>query len=60
MSGQHPGFRSVQRRIASRTNPRTGRPYGMERAGAILAHANRSASARAKRENPRLRRVSGA
>jgi hypothetical protein len=57
---QHPGFKSVQRRIAARTDPRTGKPYGMKKAGAILAHASRSASGRAKRANPRLRRVGGA
>lgn len=57
---QHPGFKKVQAQIARRTNPRTGRPYGKERAGAILAAGARKASSAAKRRNPRLRRVSGA
>jgi hypothetical protein len=55
----HPGFKSVQRKIASRINPRTGKPYGMKRAGAILAYKSRHASAAAKTANPRLRRVAG-
>ena len=45
----HPGFKAVQRKIAKR--------YGMKRAGAILASATRRASKKAKRRNPRLRRV---
>jgi hypothetical protein len=57
MAERHPGFKSIQRRIAARTNPRTGKPYGMQRAGAILAAGARGASAGAKRRNPRLRRV---
>jgi len=56
----HPGFKAAQRRIARRTNPRTGQPYGEERAGAILAAGARRASPEAKRRNPRLRRVPGA
>lgn len=60
MAGQHPGFKRLQAKIAKRRNPRTGQPYGQERAGAILAHAARTASPEAKRRNPRLRRVSGA
>jgi hypothetical protein len=57
MTGQHPGFEKVQARIARRTNPRTGKPYGKERAGAILAAASRGASARVKARNPSLRKV---
>ena len=49
MAGKHPGFKSVQRGIA--------RKYGMRAAGAILASASRKASAKAKRKNPRLKRV---
>jgi len=45
----HPGFKSVQRKIAKK--------YGMKRAGAILASATRKASKKAKRTNPRLKRV---
>lgn len=60
MAGRHPGFKKVQAQIARRTNPRTGRPYGEERAGAILAAGARKASPAAKRRNPRLKRVSGA
>jgi hypothetical protein len=48
----HPGFKAVQKRIAARG-------YGMKRAGAILAAGSRGASAKAKRANPRLRRVKG-
>jgi hypothetical protein len=53
----HPGFKAVQGSIARRTNPRTGRPYGKAKAGAILAAKSRQASAAAKRKNPRLKRV---
>lgn len=48
-SKKHPGFKVVQKKIAKR--------YGMKRAGAILASATRKASAKAKRRNPRLKRV---
>ena len=50
-SKKHPGFKAVQRKIA--------RKYGMKRAGAILASSSRRASAKAKRKNPRLKRVRG-
>jgi hypothetical protein len=50
-SKAHPGFKAVQAKIAKR--------YGKERAGAILASATRKASAKAKRANPRLKRVKG-
>jgi hypothetical protein len=46
-----PAFKAVQKKIAKR--------YGMKRAGAILASATRKASAKAKRRNPRLKRVKG-
>ncbi len=59
MAERHPGFKRVQVQIARRTNPRTGKPYGEERAGAILAAGARRASPEAKRRNPRLRRVTG-
>ena len=48
---KHPGFKKVQKSIA--------RKYGMKRAGAILASAARKSSAKAKRANPRLKRVKG-
>lgn len=50
-SKAHPGFKAVQKKIAKR--------YGMKRAGAILASASRNASAKAKKANPRLKRVRG-
>lgn len=46
----HPGFKSVQRKIE-----REG--YSKRAAGAILASSTRKASRKAKRKNPRLRRV---
>lgn len=57
---EHPGFRRAQAQLAKRTNPRTGQPYGKERAGAILAAGARRASPEAKAANPRLRRVPAA
>ncbi len=50
---KHPGFKAVQRQIASE--------YGgnMKKAGAILASRTRGASAAAKKANPRLKRVKG-
>ena len=50
-SRAHPGFKAVQKKIAKK--------YGMKKAGAILAASTRKASAKAKRRNPRLRRVKG-
>ena len=49
-SAKHPGFKAIQRKIAARG-------YGMEAAGRILAARTRNASAKAKRKNPRLKRV---
>lgn len=49
MAKAHPGFKAVQKKIAKK--------YGMKKAGAILASATRKASAKAKRKNPRLRKV---
>lgn len=49
MKKKHPGFKAVQKKIAKK--------YGMKKAGAILASATRKASAKAKRKNPRLRKV---
>lgn len=50
---KHPGFKAVQAKIA-------GEGYSQEAAGAILANSTRNASAKAKRANPRLKRVKGA
>lgn len=49
MSKAHPGFKKVQATIAQK--------YGKKAAGAILANATRHASKKAKRANPRLKRV---
>jgi hypothetical protein len=51
----HPGFQAVASSIAKRLKG-AGRKA---RAGAILASAARKASPKAKRANPRLRRVLG-
>lgn len=47
----HPGFKAVQAHIAAKQG------ISSKRAGAILGAATRRASAKAKRENPRLKRV---
>jgi hypothetical protein len=51
MAGKHPGFKKVQSSIARKSG------VSMEVAGAILAASSRHASAKAKRRNPRLKRV---
>lgn len=51
MSTAHPGFKAVQKKLAGK--------YGMKAAGAILASSTRKASAKAKRKNPRLKKVRG-
>lgn len=48
---KHPGFKKVASGIAKREG------ISKDRAGAILASASRGASAKAKRANPRLRKV---
>jgi len=48
---KHPGFKAVQAKIARKSG------VSKEAAGAILASASRKASAKAKKANPRLRRV---
>jgi hypothetical protein len=50
---KHPGFKKVQGSIARKMG------VSMERAGAILASKSRGASTKAKRANPRLKRVKG-
>lgn len=59
MAGAHPGFKAVQGKIAGEKNPKTGKAYGKNAAGAILAAASRNASAGAKKRNPRLNKVKG-
>ena len=51
--GSHPGFAAVQKNIAAKSG------VSQKRAGAILAASTRKASAKAKKANPRLRRVKG-
>ena len=51
MSKAHPGFAKVQASIARKQG------ISKEAAGAILANSARHASAKAKRANPRLKRV---
>ena len=47
----HPGFKSVQNKIAKKQG------ISKDRAGAILAASSRAASRMAKKANPRLRKV---
>ena len=49
----HPGFKAVQKKIASKQG------VSMERAGAILASGARKASKKAVAANPRLKKVTG-
>jgi hypothetical protein len=53
MAKKHPGFKAVQGKIAAKEG------VSRDRAGAILAASSRGASAKAKKSNPRLRRVKG-
>lgn len=48
---KHSGFKAVQGKIAKK--------YGSKAAGAILASSTRKASDKAKKKNPRLKRVKG-
>lgn len=50
MASKHPGFKAVQKNIESEG-------YSAKAAGAILASKTRNASAKAKKANPRLKRV---
>jgi hypothetical protein len=50
-SKKHPGFKSVQSKIARKQG------VSKKRAGAILAASTRKASPAAKKRNPRLKRV---
>jgi hypothetical protein len=49
----HPGFKAVQSKIAKQQG------VSKKRAGAMLAASTRRASAKAKKANPRLKRVKG-
>lgn len=51
MATKHPGFKAVQNSIAKKQG------ISKKAAGAILASSTRNASAAAKRNNPRLKRV---
>jgi hypothetical protein len=51
MAGKHPGFKSAQSSIAKRQG------ISQQAAGAILASSTRKASAKAKRANPKLKKV---
>jgi hypothetical protein len=53
MSKAHPGFKAVSRKIAKKEG------VSEERAKAMLASSTRKASAKAKRKNPRLKKVKG-
>jgi hypothetical protein len=50
---KHPGFKAVQSKIAAKEG------VGKKAAGAILASATRNASAKAKKANPKLKKVKG-
>lgn len=50
-SKKHPGFKAVQAKIAKQSG------VSKQAAGAILANATRNASKKAKKANPRLKRV---
>jgi hypothetical protein len=52
-TSKHPGFKAVAAKIASKQG------LSAKAAGAILANRTRSASAGAKKANPRLKRVKG-
>lgn len=52
-SKKHPGFKAVQKSIASKQG------VSMKSAGAILASASRNASPAAKKANPNLKKVKG-
>jgi len=53
MATKHPGFRSVQNKIAKKEG------ISKKSAGAILANASRNASKSAKKKNPALKKVKG-
>ena len=52
-SKAHPGFKAVQKKIASKEG------ISEKKAGAILAASSRGASPKAKAKNPKLNKVKG-
>lgn len=53
MAKAHPGFKSVQSKIAKKEG------VSKKEAGAMLASSTRKASPEAKKENPKLKKVKG-
>lgn len=53
MADKHPGFKKASESIAKKQG------ISKDRASAILASGSRKASDKAKRHNPRLKRVKG-
>ena len=53
MAKTHPGFKKVQASIVKKSG------VSKKAAGAILASSTRKASSKAKRANPRLKKVKG-
>lgn len=53
MAKSHPGFQAVASKIAKKEG------ISKKKAGAILAASSRKASPKAKKANPRLKRVKG-
>lgn len=53
MKKAHPGFKTVQKKIAKKQG------LSMKSAGAILAAGARKASPAAKKKNPNLKKVKG-
>lgn len=53
MAKKHPGFKAVSKDIASKEG------VSLESARAILASSSRKASPKAKKANPKLKRVKG-
>lgn len=50
MAKAHPGFKAVQSKIEKEG-------YSKKAAGAILANSSRNASAKAKKANPKLKKI---
>ncbi len=48
----HPGFKAVEKKVEKEG-------YSKEKAGAIVASSARNASAKAKKDNPKLNKVKG-
>lgn len=52
-SKAHPGFKAVQNKIAKKEG------VSKKEAGAILASAGRNSTAKAKKANPKLKKIKG-